>query len=273
LEQAAFILIGFISGTLGTILGLGGGFIAIPILLLIYHFSPQQIAGTSLVMVFFNSFSGSLAYMRQKRIDYQSAWKFALATLPGAIGGSYLSHYFTNKTFAVVFGLLMILLAVSILLRGEKKLAGKEAKSEGEEQGFWDKLSPRRFIDNMGIEYNYVVKERIGILISVFVGILSSALGIGGGVVHVPAMLYLLNFPTHIATATSHMILAISALWGSASHLYLHDVNINAAMFLAIGAIFGAQLGAFISKRTKGGWIVKLLAVALILTGVRLMLI
>lgn len=270
MEQISFTIIGFTAGTLGTILGLGGGFIAIPFLLLVYHFSPQQIAGTSLVMVFLNSFSGSLAYMKQKRIDFQSAWKFALATLPGSIAGSYLSRYFTSQTFAIVFGLIMILLAISIFMRGEKQNPERIREIEKEPTEFWSKLSPRHFVDAMGIEYSYGVKEPLGILISFFVGILSSALGIGGGVVHVPAMLYLLNFPTHIATATSHMILAISSLWGSAAHLYLGNVNIKVALFLGIGATIGAQVGAFLSKKIKGGWIVKFLAIALILTGFRL---
>lgn len=267
MDIISFIVIGFVAGTLGTILGLGGGILIIPFLLLIHNYSPQQTAGTSLAVVFLNSLSGSLAYARQRRIDYKSAWKFALATLPGAIGGSYASQYFTDKSFRIVFGIFLIIVAISIFRRGEKKI---EDNNIVKHQGFCFKLTPRFLVDSFGREFNYAVNERLGILISFFVGFLASALGVGGGIIHVPSMIYLLNFPTHIATATSQTILAISAFWGSSVHFFLDNVNLMAALPLGLGAMLGAQLGAFLSRKMKATRIIKFLAIALILVGIRL---
>lgn len=266
LEYLSFIVVGILAGTVGAMLGLGGGFLVVPFLLIIYHYSPQQAAGTSLVMVFFNAISGTIAYTKQKRIDYRSAWKFALATVPGAIGGSFLSRYLTGKIFGIAFGLLLILVAISILLKNEKR----EKNKSGGINFIWFKASPRSFVDSMGNQFSYHVNEQLGIIISFFVGLLSSILGIGGGIIHVPAMVYILGFPAHVATATSNMILSVTAFGGSVSHLFLGHVMIMAGFFLGLGALVGAQLGAYISKRTKAGIIMKVLAVVLILTGLRL---
>lgn len=272
MEQISFVIVGFLAGTLGTIIGIGGGLIVVPFLLLVYGFPAQQAAGTSLLMVFFNSLSGALAYAKQKRIDYRSAWKFALSTFPGAIAGSYITGYLGDKIFHLIFGITMILIAASILLRGEKRSMSRKRKVKNLKGGnnFLFKESVRMVVDAVGRKYLYLVKERLGILISFFVGFLSSALGIGGGIIHVPAMIYLLNFPTHIATATSQTILCVSAFGGTSSHFVLGNVNLMAAIFLSLGAVFGAQMGAFFSSRMKASRIIKLLAFALILTGIRL---
>ena len=106
------------------------------------------------------------------------------------------------------------------------------------------------------------------------VGYLSSFLGIGGGIIHVPALSYLLNFPVHIATATSHFILAIMALTATVVHIvtgaFHHGAHRTVA--LAIGVVLGAQIGARLSERIQGGWIIKGLAGALGLVGLRILI-
>lgn len=272
MEQISFVIVGLLAGTLGTIVGIGGGLIVVPFLLLVYGFPAQQAAGTSLLMVFFNSLSGALAYAKQKRIDYKSAWKFALATFPGAITGSYITGYLGDRIFHLIFGIIMILIAISILLRGEERSISRRIKAKHLKggNGFWIKKSARIVVDAVGRKYLYLVKERLGILISFFIGFLSSTLGIGGGIIHVPAMIYLLNFPIHIATATSQAILCVSSFGGTISHFTLGNVNFIAALFLSLGAVLGAQMGAFLSNRMKASKIIKLLAFALILAGIRL---
>ncbi len=80
-EIAGLAVLGFLAGVFGTMIGIGGGVIFVPVFLLFFHFAPQQAIGTSLAAVFFNALSGSLAYLRQKRVDIRAGWKFALATL------------------------------------------------------------------------------------------------------------------------------------------------------------------------------------------------
>src|ERR1051325_4663719 len=83
------VLLGVAVGLVGTVIGAGGGFLLVPILLLIYpKEQPEIIACISLAVVFFNAASGSIAYARMKRIDYRGAIIFSLATMPGAILGA-----------------------------------------------------------------------------------------------------------------------------------------------------------------------------------------
>ena len=91
MELLLFFLLGLGVGTFGTLVGIGGGLILIPIFLLVLHFPAQQAIGTSLTVVFFNALSGTIAYIKQKKVYYEAAFRFALATLPGAFLGSYLA--------------------------------------------------------------------------------------------------------------------------------------------------------------------------------------
>lgn len=77
--------IGFGTGTLGTLTGTGGGIFILPILFIVYRFSPQSAIGTSLAMIFCNTLSGTVAYAIQGRINYKLAWRFVITAIPGAI--------------------------------------------------------------------------------------------------------------------------------------------------------------------------------------------
>lgn len=261
LEIVLLSATGFFAGIFGTMIGIGGGVIFVPVFLLFFDFTPQEAIGTSLAVVFLNALSGSISYLRQKRVDIKSGWKFAVATLPGAFFGAWLVDYFTPYILEMVFGFLLIAVALFIFLRREPD--------------YWDKgkgKNTRKIIDYRGEVFEYTPREGLGITISFFVGIISSLLGIGGGILHVPALIYLLGFPVHIATATSHFVLAISTFSGSITHLTLGNILFLPAIIVGISAIVGAQIGALLSRRVKGLLIARLLAIALLLVGIRLLL-
>ena len=261
IEIAILAATGFFAGVFGTMIGIGGGVIFVPVFLLVFHFTPQQAIGTSLAAVFFNALSGSISYLRQKRVDIKAGWKFAVATLPGAFLGAWLVQYFTSYVLELVFGFLLLVMALFIFLRREPGY-GDKGKNK----------NTRTIIDFRGEVFEYTPREGLGITISFVVGILSSLLGIGGGIIHVPVLIYLLGFPVHIATATSHFVLAISTFSGSITHLTLGNILFLPAIIVAVSAIKGAQIGAMLSRRVKGLLIARLLAIALLLVGVRLLL-
>ena len=115
LELLEYLVLGIGVGTVGALLGLGGGFILVPIFML-FMIAPhgstfttvQQVVGTSLFAVFCNAISGTFAYIRQRRILMRAAVPFALATLPGAFLGGYLSEWFSGPGFSPAFGILMV---------------------------------------------------------------------------------------------------------------------------------------------------------------------
>lgn len=262
LEIAILAATGLVAGVFGTMVGIGGGIIFVPVFLLVFHFSPQQAIGTSLAAVFFNALSGSISYLRQKRVDIRAGWKFAAATLPGAWLGAWLARYFTATTLELAFSILLMVMGVLTILRAapRQKDPEKEVKYT------------RTLVDAAGHSFRYSPREKTGIFISFFVGVISTLLGIGGGIIHVPALILVLGFPVHLATATSHFVLAISTFFGSLSHLVLGNILFIPAIIVAIMAIIGAQFGARLSRKANSKLIARLLALAIFLAGIRLLL-
>lgn len=260
------IMLGLFVGFLGTLIGAGGGFILVPILLLIYpDLPPEAITSISLGVIFLNAASGSAAYARMKRIDYRSAIVFALATLPGAVLGAFSTSFISRATFDLILGALLILMALFLLINPHFRTEPRVRKKN------W---THRSLTDNKGEHYEYSFNLWTGIILSFFVGYLSSLLGIGGGIIHVPALTVLLNFPVHVATATSHFILAVMALAGTIVHIAQGNLKGNWLMVLCIGGgvILGAQIGAYVSHHVKQKFIITALAIALLLVGVRLVI-
>jgi uncharacterized protein len=256
--------LGFGVGAYGTLIGAGGGFVLIPLLLLVY---PQEgadtLAATSLAVVFFNALSGSAAYARMKRIDYRAALLFAGAGVPGAILGASATAWIPRRIFSDIIGVLLIAGAVFLMLRANGRDAtGHIAAGHASQDG----LAPP--------PYRTPRKLALGMLLSVFVGFVSSLLGIGGGIIHVPVLVYVLGFPMHMATATSHLILAIIALVGSGVHLADGTLsqNVGRTAALAVGVVGGAQVGAYLSAHVASRWILRGLAVGLLLVGGRVLM-
>ena len=112
-----------------------------------------------------------------------------------------------------------------------------------------------------------------GMALSFLVGIVSSLLGIGGGIIHVPLLVAVLDYPVHVATATSHFVLALTGWAGVAVHAWAgtYHHGLHRAALLAAGVIPGAQVGALLSRRVDDRWILRALALALLLAGVRVL--
>ncbi|MBF1757013.1 MAG: sulfite exporter TauE/SafE family protein [Veillonella tobetsuensis] len=249
-----FIVVGFFTAMLGTIIGAGGGIIFVPLFMYWFpEWSPSMIVGTSLFSVMCNAISGSIAYLRQKKVYISAALIFSVATFPGAILGAQMSDEFSGPGFKFAFG--CFLLFASFLI-GFKNFGKKGERKE-------ESLSMDQ------VSYN----KPVGIGISIIVGFISSILGIGGGLIHVPALIYIMGFPTHLATATSHAILAVSTAVGVITHLLENHIVFSIAIPASIGAVFGAQAGAQISKRLKAKAILALMSIGVFGLAVRLIIV
>lgn len=257
-------LLGLAVGGFGTIVGAGGGFILTPVLLIVYpHDSAATLTAIGLVAVFFNAGSGSIAYARQRRIDYRSGGAFALATLPGAVLGALAVGLLPRRAFDLMMTVLLMAIAAWLVAGGR----GPDHPPRG-------RLVDRVAVDRAGHVYRYRVALWRGVVYSTGVGLVSSLLGIGGGILHVPLLVRALGFPTHIATATSHFVLAIMAGAGSVTHVlagsFGHGHGVRRAAILAVSVAIGAQVGARISPRLSERFIERALAASLIVLAVRL---
>ncbi len=267
LTAALLVGLGVVVGGFGTIIGVGGGFILVPVLLLAYpDDDPAIITSISLAVVFFNALSGSLGYARLRRTDYRTGLTFAVATVPGAIVGAAATNWLPRQAFDLTFGLLLIAVSIYIAFRAgatsDRRLAILRPSAQ------------RSLTDSAGVTYAYSFNRELGITISFFVGFIASFLGVGGGIIHVPAMVSLLNFPAHVAIATSHFILVFTALTGTVVHIVDGSLAEGWARMtaLAVGVVAGAQIGARLSDRLPAGAIVRLLAGALFVVAIRLII-
>jgi uncharacterized membrane protein YfcA len=266
MEYVLLLLLGLIVGAFGTLIGAGGGFVLMPILLLAYPSKePATLTAISLAVVFFNATSGSYSYARMKRVDFTSGWLFLLTGVPGAVAGAVLVNYIPRQTFSFAFGLLLLATGFFIFSR---------TFGDGEYKHWPRTTFARTLIDAEGIQHMYAYDLALGMTLSFAVGLTSSMLGIGGGIIHVPIMVNLLNFPVHIATATSHFILAVMSVTGTIVHVIDGSLGWGEGprlLAIAAGAAAGAQAGARMSGHIHGRWIMRSLAVALGLVGVRIL--
>ncbi len=259
-------LIGFFIGAFGTLIGVAGGFILVPILLFLYpQDTPATITGITLAVAFFNALSGSIAYGHLKRIDFRTGLLFALFGVPGAVVGALLIGFLNRGVFQMIFGATLLLIAVYLMVRPQSRRSLRIG-------GFG--LVTRRITDAQNQDYTYTFSLPLGMAIAFVVGVFSSLLGIGGGIIHVPALTQLMGFPAHIATATSHFMVAITTLTAEVTHLLsgVLTTGVRRIVALSIGAVIGAQFGARLSHRVSGVWIVRLLAGGLAIVGLRLLI-
>jgi uncharacterized membrane protein YfcA len=254
-------------GAFGTLVGAGGGFVLVPVLLFLY---PEMKAGTvtsiSLLVVTANAASGSIAYGIQRRIDIRSGILFACSTLPGAIAGSLVVGHVPRRQFDLMFAVVLGAVGVWLILWRPSTAIRTPVQGWG--------VVHREVKDRHGDTYSYSFRLWLGMLFSLGVGFFSSLLGVGGGFIHVPIMTAILHFPVHVATATSQFVLGFVAFEGSTVHVANGDIgwddNLSKAGILAVGAILGAQAGARLSRRLPARTITRILAVTLVIVAARL---
>jgi hypothetical protein len=200
---------------------------------------PTQIASTSLIAVTSTSVSSTVAYSRQKRIDYRLGLEMAAFSIPGAAIGAFLSGYLTSESFKMYFGILLMLTGVYVLYRNSIL---KESSA------------PKKSIMLRG-----------GVFAITFgAGIVSSLFGVGGGIIFVPAMLLVLGMTMQRAVPTSQFTLMITSLAGVFTHAYLGHPDYLQAAALSAGAFAGAQIGARMSRSAKEVLLQRLLGLVLI---------
>lgn len=267
LELIGLALLGLVIGAYGTVIGAGGGFILVPVLIFLYpDYEPEQLTAISLAVVMANATSGSIAYGRQRRIDYLTGLVFAACSAPGVIAGAYVVGFLPQRLFSALFGVMLLLLAV-IAFRGRGEAIRAPIRGAG--------VIVRHMTDPEGRIYVYAYRIWQGVLISLAVGFISSLFGIGGGVMQVPAMIILLHIPIQYAVATSQLTLVFMSGGATIIHILNGTLGGDQAVkagAIAVGAVPGAQIGALLAHRIKPRFVLFLLGGAILVLGVRLIL-
>ena len=258
-------LIGLAAGTIGSLVGLGGGIIIVPVLLIVdqytswlHDLTPQKIVGSSIVVLVAIGLSSTLAYMKKKSVDYKSGALFFLGSGPGAILGAWLNQFIQVDYFSIYFGVFMVLVSILLMVRNHLRPMKLDGQFE------------RSFTDSDGNEINYRFSAPAAVIASFIVGVISGLFGIGGGSLMVPAMILLFGFPTSVAVATSMFMIFLSSITGTLTHLALGHVQWFLLLGLIPGAWIGAKCGSFINQKLSDHTVVVILRWMLIIVGIRL---
>lgn len=258
MTSVTLLFLGFLVGGYGTLIGAGGGFLLVPLLLYLYPAdSPATLTGISLAVVALNALSGTAAYARARRIHYRVGLALCAASIPGVIVGVALNRDLRRGTFDLLFGVILLLLA--LLLLWKPSAGDREPITAQAGGGPWS-------FNRAGLA--------LGVFISFGIGLVSGLLGIGGGPLEVAMLSRVLGFRMHVATATSQFMVLLSALGGVGSHAFDGNFppDLTRLASLGIGALVGAQAGAAASQWVTGEGLIRLLAVALSSVGLRLIL-
>lgn len=257
------LLLGLSIGVLSGFTGVGGGFIVTPALIVLGM--PVELAvGTSLVWVFLNSLVGSIVHRKHGNADIKLALYMALPSLLGVeagvqLAGSARRAGFQDVAILSVSILLMIFIGIYTLIESIKRKADLDRKPEdrlpdsSQSTALANRLQAIRLpplvkFKRAGVKLSIWIVLLLGFLI----GVVTGFLGVGGGFVIVPAMIYLLGIPSVLAVGTSTIQIVLSSFYGGARYVLIGDVSLPVALVLLSASLLGVLFGASVTKCVRG---------------------
>jgi uncharacterized membrane protein YfcA len=258
LPELILLVIGVLVGMISAMIGLGGGFLVVPILIYFFNVEAHQAIGTSLVMIIFTGLSATFAYWRQKRVDFLVGILLTIGTVPGAVLGAYLTTLVTARVLTALFGVFLVILALQFT-RKDYVISPKTGLH-------------RLLVDSKGVEFDYSARVVPGLILSFVAGVVSGFFGIGGGAVMVPVMMMVVGLPMHIAVAVSAFIMVFTSISGALTHLTLGNVITEYALYLSLGIVCGTQIGAAMARRLSTSMLQRVFAASLVVVGLRMIL-
>lgn len=249
---------GLVAGLLGSILGIGGGPIIVPILTLALHLPIQVAIGSSLVAIVANSCTAAGVYTKARLTNVKLGLLLETATIPGAIIGGLAIAFIASSILSTLFGLVLIYVAYTMvtpknLMPGDTQLNNHMVEPSKISDNLSSSLADSYYDQNLGKVVSYKVTHvPAGLGIGFFAGVLSSLLGIGGGIIKVPVMHLVMGLPMKAAIATSAFMIAITTAAGALLSHYNGYVYPFIVAPLVIGAVVGARLGVELAQRARG---------------------
>jgi len=274
-QWLALLAMGAAVGFLSGMFGVGGGFLLTP--LLIFYGIPAEVAvATTASHLTASSMSGAVAQWRRRVIDFRMAAVMLAGGLAGTFAGVHLFALLRKLGQADVVvsaGYVILLGSIGTLMLNESLRTLRAARTEtprpAPERHNWIHRLPLKMRFRTSRLYISVIPP---VVLGIIVGILSSILGVGGGFVIVPAMIYLLRMPTSVVVGTSLVqIVFVTALTTVLQAVNNYTVDVMLALFLILGGVVGAQYGVRMAARMQGEMLRLLLAVLVLGVGARLL--
>jgi hypothetical protein len=276
--------LGLFVGLLSGLFGVGGGFLMTPLLMMI-GIPPTVAAATDANQIVAASASGTFAHWRLGNVDYKMGLYLLIGGfVGGAVGVQIIkvlratggADFLIKITYVIMLGVVGTFMFFESLhaLRKQKAAAAnggetKPAKPAKEKGGLLSSLPMQTFFEKSGVTHSALVPLVLG----VFVGVLAAIMGVGGGFLMVPVMIYMLRMPMHVVVGTSLFQIMFTCTEVTFLQSYSnHTVDFLLAILLLVGSVFGAQIGTVLGRKLHGDQLKILLAIIVLAVTVKIVL-
>ena len=267
LEFTALVFVGsLVAGLLGSLTGLGGGVVLVPLLTLFFKVDIRYAIGASLVSVIATSSGAAAAYVKEGFSNIRIGMFLEIATTLGALSGAFLAVRVPTKAIAIIFG--VVLLISAFLSRKPRSLAQRNAPP--------DPLATRlllngSFPDLEGTRSYNVQHVPAGFGIMFGAGALSGLLGIGSGALKVLAMDQAMRIPFKVSTTTSNFMIGVTAAASAGVYLHRGYIDPGLSMPVMLGVLGGSLVGARILVKAETKWLRLVFSAVIVLLGIEML--
>ena len=261
--EAVVFVVSVIAGVLGSILGLGGGVVIVPVLTLVFGINIRYAVGASIVSVIATSSGAAATYVKDHITNIRVAMFLEVATTLGALGGAILAPFIPTRGLFVLFA--------AILMYSAFAMTRRRTEHHAVAPDAWAsrlKLSSSYPDPALGREVSYAVTGvPLGFALMLGAGLISGLLGIGSGALKVPAMDSAMKLPIKVSSATSNFMIGVTAAASAGAYFMRGDIVPLLAAPVALGVLLGSLFGTRIMMRlpaakVRGLFVIVLVAIA-----------
>jgi uncharacterized membrane protein YfcA len=262
-------LVSIAAGLVGSLVGLGGGVVVIPILTIGLGVDIHYAIGASIVSVIATSSGAAATYVRDKMTNLRVGMFLELGTTSGAIVGALIAAYANSVILELVFGVILLASLLPLI-----RQIGEDVPENPELSGLSKKLKlTGSYVETDGSTVDYNATRPVeGLAGMVVAGLISGLLGIGSGTFKVLSMDLAMKLPMKVSTTTSNFMIGVTAAASAGIYFVRGDVNPVIVAPVALGILIGAFVGARLLTRARNPTVRKLFAIVLALAGAEMVL-
>jgi hypothetical protein len=268
IEFTSLIWLGaLVAGFLGSLTGLGGGVVLVPLLTIFFKVDLHYAIGASLVSVIATSSGSAAAYVKEGFSSIRIGMFLEIATTIGAILGAFLTAHMPTKAIAIIFGLMLLYSAY----------VSRRTRTRSEDEEAPDPLATKlrlngSFPDTSGVRRYNVYNVPTGFSVMFGAGALSGLLGIGSGALKVVAMDQAMRVPFKVSTTTSNFMIGVTAAASAGVYLSRGYIDPTLAMPVMLGVLIGSLVGTRVLIKTKTKSLRLVFSVVIVLLGIEMLI-
>ena len=262
-------LISIVAGLLGSLVGLGGGIIIVPVLTLIYHVDIRLAIGASILSVIATSSGAAVAYVRERLTNLRAGMFLEIATTIGAVTGAYITTLISSNILFILFGLV---LGYSAFAMFRKRHYDTPLTSSTDYLANYFKLHGEYYDQNSKENVSYKLSgTKVGLALMYIAGMISALLGVGSGALKVPAMDVAMHMPIKASAATSDFMIGVTAAASAGAYFTRGQINPVIAAPIAIGVLLGAIIGSRLLNHVEARYVQALFVLVLVVVAAEML--